>query len=662
MLYLRHRRRPPHRRNPKPSSAKKDTLEKKQEQPGKQQAEIQVSKQDKNKTKTKEVKKQEMTQTKSSVDKKAPKTQSHEALLVEAVKLHDAGVNGDKEAVVQAHEILEKLREANPQDPIVEGYYGSTIALLGRDAVDPNERFVKALEGLKILDRVVSNNPDHIQVRSLRGFVSYRLPEMYFHRTTTAIEDFNYLINRYEQDNTVFSEQFYWQLLYNLGHAYKNVNNTEKAEETWYKLLNTAADTRYQELLKAEGIQIEQQSTQTTSDNPSPGDSTKRSADGQQKYRQLLEQGAELHARALKGDPEATRQALTFFQKAREKYPGDQLIAAYCADCLSMTGRDATSPQDMFANAIKAMKALDKCVNNDPGNIQIRFIRAYQSFRLPEAFFHRTATAIEDFNYFIQQYEEDNSVFSEETYWQVLYDLGTAYKRLEMKEEAATTWQKLLSLNPDPKYRSLVDKQQTRNPDDSSPKLASLNTREKLLAEGKRLHDQGVAGNAVAAQRAFEIFEKARDMYPHDPVIMGYYGSSLALTGKYAKNPSVMFSNAIKGLATLKKAIGLDWNNAELRLLRGYLIYSLPAIFFHDLLEKAIKDFRFVKSAYEKGDASISEATYWQVLYDLGVCYQRVGDEVKAEKVWSRLLKKTTDSKYEALINKTDVSKGEKKQ
>ncbi|NLW07197.1 MAG: hypothetical protein GX039_04360 [Clostridia bacterium] len=52
--------------------------------------------------------------------------------------------------------------------------------------------------------------------------------------------------------------------------------------------------------------------------------------------------------------------------------------------------------------------------------------------RLPEAVFHRTGTAIGDFRYLLQRYEQDNSIFNPETYRQILFDLAIAYRRLEM--------------------------------------------------------------------------------------------------------------------------------------------------------------------------------------------------------------------------------------
>ena len=573
-------------------------------------------------------------------------TKSKQELLDEAIKFHDAAVAGDKEAVMKAYDLLKKLHHMDPEDQLIGAYYGSTTSLLGRDAIDPAVRMAKALEGTKILDRVVANAPDNIQVRILRAYVSYRLPEMYFHRTSTAIEDFNYLVSRYEQDNTVFSQQFYWQLLYDLGQAYKTLGRTQGAEATWLKLLSATTDPKYQALLKKEGIQLNQEpAAPTSSDSPLPPPPPPSTC----QKKNISQEGIELYTRALAGDKEATRQACDYFSKTSTEEPEDTLAAAYYADCLSLTGRDATAPADMFGNAIKAMILLDNLANSDPDNIQVRYIRAYHSFRLPEPFFRRSATAISDFEYLVQRYEQDNTVLSQEAYWQIIYDLGIAYQRLGMEEQANNAWLKLLALSPAPKYQTLVA-QQVHALDDTGAKRISLNSKEDMLKEGIRLHDLGVQGNTKAVKLAYEILEKVHQMDPHDPLSLAYYGSVTALLGRDSQDPTVMFGNAIRGLKMLKQAASRDWQNPTIRLLRAYLAYSLPESFFH-LTERAIKDFRFVKAAYEQDNSIIPQELYWQILYDLGLAYQRIGNKEMAKKVWSKLLKQSTDPKYQALLN-----------
>ncbi|HHV93859.1 MAG TPA: hypothetical protein GXX47_04885 [Firmicutes bacterium] len=132
-----------------------------------------------------------------------------EEIMARGVELHDLAVQGKAGASQEALKWLEQALQMQPDHPLAQAYYGSALALVGRDSIDPQERVVKALRGLKILDRTAAAYGDLVPVRILRGYVAYRLPEEYFYRTQTAIEDFSFLIQRYEQDSTIFSEEFW---------------------------------------------------------------------------------------------------------------------------------------------------------------------------------------------------------------------------------------------------------------------------------------------------------------------------------------------------------------------------------------------------------------------------------------------------------------------
>ena len=175
-------------------------------------------------------------------------------LFAKAKELHQQGVNGDQNAVKEAFSLLERIRFFYPGNHLVNAFYGSTIALLGRDAIDTQERTEKAEAGLKILDNAVSCEPDNVEIRILRGYVSFRLPNIYFRRAGTAIEDFEYLVARLEQEPDIFTEEFGCQILYDLGVAYKTLHQDQNAETTWKKLLERTSDPKYRDLISQKTI------------------------------------------------------------------------------------------------------------------------------------------------------------------------------------------------------------------------------------------------------------------------------------------------------------------------------------------------------------------------------------------------------------------------
>ena len=561
-------------------------------------------------------------------------------LFAQAVSLHKLGVEGDRDSVKEAFKLLEKLRELAPQNTLVEAYYGSATSLLGRDAVNPTERFNKAIRGLKILDSVVAHEPESVEIRTLRAYVCYRLPENFFHRTGTAVEDLSYLAARYDSDPP-FSHEFYCQVLFDLGAAYKRLSQSREAESTWQKLLSVTRDPKYIELLRAEGFQA-------ASLIPAQ-DTEKKNKPLDEEIEKKLAEGIKLRDLALKGDPEASHKAFSFFKKALAANPDSPLAKAYYADCMSLAARDSADPGEMFSTPIKASKIIDSAVNSSPDDARIRMIRAYHCFRLPEAFFHRTAPAIADFEYLIQMHEKDRSVFPSETYWQLLYDLSVAYQRLGLEEEASSTRKKLLSLKPGPRFKAMINESSGPAPARSTLEQLTPDNREAFYQEGFRLHDLGVAGNRAASKMALDLWQKAYEAYPGDTVARAYFGSSMALVGRDSTEPNAIFGNAIKGLVHLNRAISRDRNNPRIRLLRAYLAYSLPEVFFHQT-KRAVKDFKFLKMVCEQEDSIFSRDLYHKILYDLGVAYQRTSDTEKAQKVWAKLLKEDSDPKYKALL------------
>lgn len=317
-----------------------------------------------------------------------------------------------------------------------------------------------------------------------------------------------------------------------------------------------------------------------------------------------------------------------------------------------MRGRDSNDTGEMFTNSIKSMKLFDDAVNRSPDSIEIRLLRGNHSYRLPEAFFKRTATAITDFEYLIKRYEQDASVFSKELYYNLIYVLGKAYQQMGMSNEAKTTWNKLGKTASDPKFKSLASEQLQQNVSEYylPLKVHKLKGR-ALLEEGIKYHDKAVNGDKRASKIAFELLQKAYEENPADPMTEGYYGSSMALAARDSNDPSSMFGQSIKGMQHIKHAVSKDMNNTKLRLLRAFLTYNLPETFFH-LSEKAAKDFRFLKSAYEQDNSIFPKELYWKILYCLGDSYRKAGDTESAKKTWDKLVRECPDPIYKDLVNR----------
>ena len=558
------------------------------------------------------------------------------------------GLAGDTQAAARAYDLLKTILQEDPENHLVKAYLGSAISLLGRDSTDSNERFKYTIKGLKILDKVVALEPENIEIRGLRAFLCARLPEQYFHRNDTAIEDFAYLVSRYEEDDCLFTKDFYCQLLFELGLALNRLGRKKETESTCFKLLSLTDDPKYKELIKQEGIVI--------SNKPSGKKKVERGFAVNSNWTKVkdekLQEAISLHSRALTNSKPAIEKAFEIFKQAHKRNPQDPLVRAYYADCLAIMGLSSSDTAVMFRHTSHAIKNLDQAVNESPDNLTIRFLRGYNSYRIPEAFFKRTLTAIHDFEYLIRKYEQDPSIFEEETYGQLLCDLGHSYERLDLKEDAKEAWIKLSQFG-DSKFKILVDEMIKDDSELSFIELGANPSFDELLKEGQRLYYFAVAGNKQAGLRAQELLRRACFADPLSALAECYYGSCLAVTGRNATNPQEMFQSFFKGLNHLKKGVAKNPNDPQLRLLLADLYHNLSPSFF-PASDKAIKEFKFLKMAYEKDNSIFSEEVYFQVLYDLGVCHQSAGEADKAQKVWQMLSKKTADPKFKLL---TDVEK-----
>lgn len=167
-----------------------------------------------------------------------------ETSLAAAVRLHDEGLAGNKEAVRKARTALRALHEQNPGDDTVKAYYGSSLALSARDSTRTVDRIDLAREGLSLLDQVVAAQPNNRVFRLMRGKIAYRLPENIFHRTETAIDDYVKLIDAEMRQPGLLDEKAYATLVYELGDAFFRTKRTSEARVCWKHLRKLTNDPK----------------------------------------------------------------------------------------------------------------------------------------------------------------------------------------------------------------------------------------------------------------------------------------------------------------------------------------------------------------------------------------------------------------------------------
>jgi len=178
-------------------------------------------------------------------------------MLAEVITLYQQSIAGNKQAVEQADELLENLRDEYPNRPLADAYHGGIMILKARDKRNPLLKLRSARKGLKLLDHAVSAAPQDLTIRLLRGKAAFKLPEEHFHRTNTAIEDYTLLLQNEEELRKRVSPEGVPQLIDELGEAYRRVGRNLDAENCWRRLEQQTEFPAFQQLARTKLKSVE---------------------------------------------------------------------------------------------------------------------------------------------------------------------------------------------------------------------------------------------------------------------------------------------------------------------------------------------------------------------------------------------------------------------
>ncbi|GBF32119.1 hypothetical protein DCCM_0310 [Desulfocucumis palustris] len=169
-------------------------------------------------------------------------------MLAKAAELRQKGLEGDRKAAGECHELLKSIKPEAPENNFLKAHLSGIVALLDVNA-DTTEISNKAGKYLKELDRAIDREPGNIRMRALRAYVCHCLPDTYMRRTAVAVEDFNCLVTGYENDPSIFSREFYWQVLYALGEAYRRAGLKNEMLNVWDNLLSQKSDIKFSKMV-----------------------------------------------------------------------------------------------------------------------------------------------------------------------------------------------------------------------------------------------------------------------------------------------------------------------------------------------------------------------------------------------------------------------------
>jgi hypothetical protein len=102
----------------------------------------------------------------------------------------------------------------NIDDSIVKAYNGAFLCFAARDSIWPAKKWRLANEGLTKLDSAVADFPEAIELRLLRGSISYNLP-FFFKRRDEARIDLDFILERLDSEDFLALENDLKKLLLN---------------------------------------------------------------------------------------------------------------------------------------------------------------------------------------------------------------------------------------------------------------------------------------------------------------------------------------------------------------------------------------------------------------------------------------------------------------
>lgn len=160
-----------------------------------------------------------------------------------AIIYHGKAADGEKQAIEKAEPLFKKILDAEPNNAEVRAWYGSLLTIKGREDWFPPAKLFYVIQGIQQMDRAVELSPDSTSVRLVRGHTSVALPYA-FGRNNVAIKDFEYLLTLDESKPGQFDANTLAGIYLDLGKAYSQGGDKDKARENWQKAMDIAPGSK----------------------------------------------------------------------------------------------------------------------------------------------------------------------------------------------------------------------------------------------------------------------------------------------------------------------------------------------------------------------------------------------------------------------------------
>jgi tetratricopeptide (TPR) repeat protein len=333
-------------------------------------------------------------------------------------------------------------------------------------------------------------------------------------------------------------------------------------------------------------------------------------------------------AEALREGGDATA-ASELLKEAAATYPEDALVQANLGLVTGVLAGEASNAGN-FPEAgsllTEAFVYLDKGVELDPDNPTARFYRGMMGVNIPSVF-GKLNQSLDDLKYLADLHEKNPDAVSDDMLVQAYRHMAAGYTNIGEKLQAIAAWEKVLELEPE----------------GESAEVAGARIAE-LKAEMAADEAEAVAEGDLSTEEVEEMVEEAKDLIESGD----FAGAEGLLTRVIASAPDhaeahkqlaisimkpleggdiydkriredteIATNVAFRSMTYLDKAVELDPDDMETRLLNGVMAVSFP--FFVGKLDQGIEYLQMVVDS-DLPETDRAEAAFW-----LGYGYQKKG-------------------------------------
>ena len=162
---------------------------------------------------------------------------SLKALRELGIIYHMKAVEGsvDIDSIRGSHSLLKKAYSQDKTHTITKAFLGSITTMMAITVEESLQKMKYVNRGTRLLDKAIRDDPDNLELRTLRGRNSLNLPK-FFNRARIAMLDFEHVLKLTKNA----SAEFRASLHFNLGRAYEMSGDPEKANARWQQVIRLA--------------------------------------------------------------------------------------------------------------------------------------------------------------------------------------------------------------------------------------------------------------------------------------------------------------------------------------------------------------------------------------------------------------------------------------